>query len=313
MQTATQTLIQALKQTSTNYTKTQLQGEYVLLKPAAIPCMFIDGSNASIITAPSLCAQTIRTAQVSCKENVWSRKVQQFQSLARLTTEQTCIVENFGTNFQCGPFDVLANDLRQGLHAATPALIEGVVRRLAELNMAQQNMPLDGMLVLDGELSAQTYSEKEPLAKLHAIASERNTLLAGLSKTSTLVNAQGASFPSQLLSQGPKAAWLFVADTHQSFVEKRNATTGFVKLNAQSQHVFKLDVSTPEQLLPAANALASQANDAQLPGYPYGLIAADQIARITTSESNMYSQQVLASTEQELKTQIASVDAHCFF
>jgi len=305
MQTATQTLINALKQANAKYTQTQLQGEYVLLKPTAMPCMFIDGSNASIVTAPSFCAQTIRTAQVSYKENVWSRAVQQFQSLALLTTERICAVENFGTDFQCGPFDVLADDLRQGLHAATPVLIESVVRRLAELNMAQQNMLVNGVLVIDGELSAQTCSEKAPLAKLYSVADECNTLLAALSKTSTLVNAQGASFPSQLLSQGPKDAWLFV--------EQSNATTGFVKLHAQSQHVFKLDVSTQEQLLPAANALACYANDAQLPGYPYGLIAVDQLARITTSESNMYSQQILACTEQELKTHIASVNAHSFF
>ncbi|MDO8660762.1 MAG: hypothetical protein Q7K43_02645, partial [Candidatus Woesearchaeota archaeon] len=222
MQTATQNLIQALKKVSADYAKTLLRGDYAPLKPSARHCTFIDGSNVPIVTAPSFCAQTIRTAKVSWKENVWSRSVQQFQSLARLSTQQLCVVENFGTEFQCGPFDVLSDDLRQGLHATTPAFVGGVVRRLAEIYTAQQNMPLGGVLVLDGELSAQTCAEKVPIAKLHDAANDCKTVLAGLSKTSTLVNAQGASFLSQLLSEGPEGAWLFV--------EQSNATTGFVKL-----------------------------------------------------------------------------------
>ncbi len=311
MQTPTQTLIKALEASSKINTCTDILGEYTLLEPAVSSCTFVDGSNAVLVNTPSFCAQLIRIAGISFNAQPaqeWKRETQEFFSLAKLTTERMCDVENFGTRFCCGPFDLLGDDLRQGLHAASVAAVAGIVRRLAELSMAQQYLSRDNtanLLVLDGELSAQTVAEQPALAQIRAIADGQHTILSALSKTTAFVDVAGKSIPAQLLVQGPRQAWLFRA--HNA------TTTGFVKLHSRSQHVFKLDVAAPEQLLIAANSLASQANDAQLPGYPYGLIAVDQLACIQRAESNQHTQHILGHAEKVLSPAIASQNAHNFF
>jgi hypothetical protein len=84
---------------------------------------------------------------------------------------------------------------------------------------------------------------------------------------------------------------------------------GFVRLHARSQHVFRLDAA-PDAMLRAAALLASHAADAGFPGYPYGLVAADRLARVSRQESEQQKALFLATSGRELQAAIAGKDAH---
>ena len=289
-----------------------LRAEFINLTPTPCPSScFVDGGNAVLLATPDMCVQHIRVAAVCFAHQQCVQRVREdFYVLITNTGNDVFSVANFNMAFSCGPFDGKHEDLRQGSRPAQPERIGELVRRIAELELLarmSQNLSSASLLVLDGELEAQTVFEQPFLEQAMRSAGKRMLFLAGLSKTSRLLTNTGQSALAVLAQQGPPNAWLY-APAQQS-----KPATGVVKLHAKSNHVFRLDTERHADMQMVASQLATFATDAQLPGYPYGLIAADQLAKISVAEARVEQQAFMAVSEKSLKPFLAALDAHQYF
>ena len=173
------------------------------------------------------------------------------------------------------------SSIRIGQERAPISKVANIARRFAELALAskQPNSILDGTL-------EQTYNNEY---KYHSNFS-------ALAKSSSLFTASGNS-PTILLNKlSPEGCWNY------ELTEK----TSFVKLNENSKHVFRFEGN--KQLL---SALKTNSTDALFLGYPYGLVLADQLARVSNSEKRTLRAKFLLNKEnQEIINYLSTTNAH---
>jgi hypothetical protein len=266
---------------------------------------FIDGGQAELVKAPNFSVQFIRIASCTWKgkERIDQNKTEFYlliqaenkhgtaQGLA-YTGKTFSINDNQLINDQDISF--LANDptLRIGTKNADISQIGNVVRRFAELSIASQAQ--SDIVVLDGTLD-QTFSrEQQFLEKLP------NNVCA-LAKTSNLFTTNGAAAASVLNERGPPGAWNF----------KLTPTKSIVKLHPKTDYIFLFESN--QQANEAIQSLASQSNDAVFLGYPYGLIWADKIARVSHEEASLLRTQLfvhLGKDAERIRRYTSSTTAH---
>lgn len=279
----------------------------VLSQPAR-RIAFVDGGNAEILRAPNFSLQFIRLYATVHEDN---RRVRQqkkeFYALIAASGRNGLRyeIETFGTDFSV-QHAFAADDatLRTGMHLATPPAVADAVRTFAELSLAREvcNELRNGdILVRDGDLMPTQTHASGYVNELARIASQRGVLLAGLSKTTSILTDAGTSAAAALQRIAPAGMWLY---------QPPGSRTAFVKLHAKAGHVFRLDVLRPEHALQVASALASQATDPVFLGYPYGLIEADQFAQVPGSEAARLRLQVRAHGGTILNQHLAALNAH---
>lgn len=190
--------------------------------------------------------------------------------------------------------------LRAGLSLASPSTIVGVVRRYLELWFARK-LVQEGharIMVLDGSLAAKHAQEREMMEGLMSDASARNIPVIGLSKTSDLLTKKGSSVMGLLKHHGPACAWVYhpvlsypVLSPDSSGSSSSQIEMCFARLHPLASHVVRIDVaghrisSALPAILPLIiGTLADYSQDPVFFGYPYGLVDADQLARISKAE-----------------------------
>ncbi len=153
--------------------------------------------------------------------------------------------------------------IRQGNERGPISTLSAIARRYAELTMASQ-MKAEHVL-LDGTLTATFSGEEKYLQPL-------GNHVSALAKTCSLFTTCGNN-PAVLLQKltSRQGCWSYFVDEN----------TSFVKLYPQAKHIFRFDGNT--DMLPS---LLATSCDPLLPGYPYGLVLADQFARISHRERN---------------------------
>ncbi len=161
------------------------------------------------------------------------------------------------------------------------------------------------LLVRDGSLLRNNAYEERALQELFATGKN----VAGLSKTNTKLEA-GRSVTATLLAAGPGDPWLVPLEREERIL------VGVVKLHRRSEYAFRLDSKAADSSQSAGNGdrdaadssqsaadgnrnaarsaqnpslavaayLASLSSDPVFPGYPYPLIEADRMARVTNRE-----------------------------
>ncbi|MEW6617726.1 MAG: hypothetical protein AB1333_04930, partial [Patescibacteria group bacterium] len=109
-----------------------------------------------------------------------------------------------------------------------------------------------------------------------------NTNIIGVNKTTALLCNNGESIITALESFNKKGMWCY----YPLFSTHEHAVLGFVRLHALSKHVFRIEVpiAKKENIKEYASILASISCDGAFIGYPYGLIVADQLARVSNRE-----------------------------
>lgn len=183
-----------------------------------------------------------------------------------------------------------ANDpsLRNGNTQAPIEKITGVVRRFAELALAATVKSAD-YIIIDGTLEPTYTGEERYLEKLPP-----NTL--AVAKSSSLLTTSSLNPAIFLNQQGPPGTWIY----------KVNAQTSFAKLHKKSKHIFRTEGNTDALL-----ALLPHCNDAVFLGYPYGLIVADKLARISNQEKkSLMIQFLLHPCCKELLPHLQTSNAH---
>lgn len=255
---------------------------------------FVDGGQAEIISSGNFCLSFIRVfGQVFLGEKRAESFKKEFYLLATakyLENDLWYESKIFGDKLiEEKDLLISSNDssIRTGLERASISRISNMARRLAELSLAAE-IKAD-FIILDGTLEATFKGEERYLAKLN-----ENT--SALAKSCSLFTVSGNSPVVMLNKIGPSGSWSY-------FLEEK---THLVKLNEKAKHVFRFE-GNPE-ILPY---LIQNSKDALFLGYPYGLIFADKMARVSNDEKKSLQINFLLRKEnQEIAEYLSTSDAH---
>ncbi|MBI2651163.1 DNA double-strand break repair nuclease NurA [Candidatus Woesearchaeota archaeon] len=214
-------------------------------------------------------------------------------------------------------FSSMDETIKQGIARANISSMMNVVRRFSELKMALdilKDLEKNDLIVLDGSLQCTFTNEKKYFEELYKKAAEKNIIICGLSKTTTLMTDKGNSIANALNKYGVEGKWLYypVADIKSN---SHKAEMAFVKLHEKSKYIFRFEIykEQKEKIMQAVNMIADNCKDPVFVGYPYGLIEADKNARISNNEKGMI--KTLFSVKfgkewEKIKESLTSVDAH---
>lgn len=275
-------------------------------KQASGTITFIDGGQAELLKAPNFSLQFIRIYACTFKDK--TKATQHKHEFFLLATAQggadiTYQADLFPLQNEkiIAESDLAFNSMdptiRTGTERADISRIGGVARRFAELVLASRLATETGTAILDGTLEQTLGKEQNYLAKLPGN-------VAALAKTTSIFTAKGNSAAALLNNLGPAATW------HYQVTQEKQRTISFVKLHHQSDYVFRFETLGNSDVLPL---LAAHSTDPVFLGYPYGLIWADQNARVSNQEAAMLKTQFLlklGKDAKKIKKYLNAANAH---
>ncbi len=261
-----------------------LSHEFTPLAPQPLKACFVDGGNACIFDSPGVRIEYVRIAGViygvADAQGVNGARVKRW---ATKRLEGAVIIRNDGKQITATaekPLDfsltlpVDDEQLTLGREEVSLATVASLTRFLLECRLlCSLGEEHDcRLLVRDGSLVGKNAYEEWELTRLF----KSGKLVAGLSKTNTLLLRDGTAATARLLEDGPDGAW------QSPFGREGSIRISLVKLHPRANHAFRLDTLGEEERVAAA--LAAVSGDAAFPGYPYPLIEADRLARIPNRE-----------------------------
>jgi len=288
---------------------------------------FIDGGSSEIIKSSNFSLNLIRLYYTVYQNNKRiNAKKQDFYAFVytkNIDNELFYDVEFIELNNNALPNkqDLLLSSLdetiQQGIVRANISSVSNVIRRFSEIKTAINiidNLNNNDIIVLDGSLQCTFTNEKKYFEELYKKATEKNIIICGLSKTTTLMTDKGNSISNALNKFNIDGKWLYnpVVEIKSS---NHKAEMAFVKLHEKSKYVFRFEIykNQKEKINDVLNLVANNCNDSVFIGYPYGLIESDRNARVSTQEKEMML--TLFSTKfgkdwEKIKESLSSIDAH---
>lgn len=261
--------------------------------------VFIDGGNAELVNVPGLSLQIIRNAAVVLQENrLIESKKRDFYVLAT-TTDKLTQARIFGEEEE-----IVETEL-------DPVKFCETIRRASELKLAIDELDKE-TVVLDGTLEAQNEIERNHLDELRLQTISKKARVVAVAKTTSLRTDTGKSFAALLNQRDGSWQYHPVVDINSDY---HRAEMFFVKLHEKSDHVFRVEMFKDQknEIAKIAGALKNNSKELTFPGYPYGLVLADKIARISNEEANLIKTKLFAaagSKWKNIKKGLAAVDAH---
>jgi len=263
----------------------------VLSEPVSLRACFVDGGNAPVFESPEARVEFVRLygTVYDGKERIRTKRKegilllrygQDGEAHAGETSQEVITVKstmqstvkngaplNFGLTLSADD-----PELRFGRERVSLATAASLARFLLECSFLQLLGADCALLVRDGSLVPNNGHEARALKELFTTGK----LVAGLSKTNTLLTSDGLGAGAAALAEGPERPWL------SPVKEEEGIAVSIVRLHAKSRYAFRLDTNGQSELI--ARALLSLSGDAAFPGYPYPLIEADRMARVTNHE-----------------------------
>ena len=260
---------------------------FQILNSVPAEMAFVDGGNAIICSSGNFCLSFIRVAAVS---SIGKSDVHEFYVLTYSRYEQELIFYSkiFGsTLIDIHDLEISSADLKMRDNEGQITTVASMARRFAELSLATQVQA--NFVLLDGTLEKTYKNEEKYLRLLH-------NAHGALAKTSSLCTTAGQN-PLVLLQKfGPPGCWQY------RLAEK----ISFVKLHPHAKHVFRFEGNMA--MLPH---LVENSKDAVFLGYPYGLILADKLARVSNDEKKSLMMNFLLRKEnREIVDYLHATDAH---
>ena len=216
-----------------------------------------------------------------------------------------------------------------GENRAEISKIGDIARRFAEIKLATEvintenenhGLDHDDIIILDGNLRATYTNEDKYFNELYETASSKNILVTGLCKTSNLLTEKGNNIINVLQHLSPEGNWYYhpIIEINEP---KHNAEMMFVKLNTASEYIFRFeihkqhltnDLEFNNKVNEILNLLIKNSNDYSFPGYPYGLVKADEFARISNQEKQYLKSKILFTLKKEnnINACLKALDAH---
>jgi hypothetical protein len=305
---------------------------------------FVDGGNQEALGAPNFSVQINRVyfnvfrSQERCLKGCLSNRFEFFSSV------YSCFKENeIFYNTSLFPlrnefetllpkeadlsFNSYDRTVTTGTMRADISRVGSIARRFAEwvyaCHVVKNILGKGDILVLDGSLQTAFTNESKYSYELYKEAQSRGVLVAGLSKTSGLFTSTGLSLLGavhRLADETSYGSWFY--PVAQAASSDHNAFIFVTKLHPKAERVFRFEIYGPQfakmsenDVNEAFSQLASNAQDISFPGYPYGLIDADQFARIRDEEVEGFQILLLSQISRQSKWEkfvkdIRAGDAH---
>lgn len=184
--------------------------------------------------------------------------------------------------------------------------IASLPRKFAEWKMAAGaaigELDSGDILVIDGSLQTGFEGNEAKYAReLYDMAEAKDVTLCGLSKTSMAMTKAGHLLLPPIHKAGleslGRSKWFVSVGTQKDGDDRGHSLV--VRLHEESDYVFRLEILdkqySEETAARVAASLASNARDASIPGYPYGAIEADNVARVRRSHARAAENSLLAN------------------
>lgn len=255
---------------------------------------FIDGGNTEILKAPNFSLQLIRIYHTIYQENqrINSKKIEFYILINAINQENNIIYKTqfFELNKEEIKFNSFDETIRQGKHRISISSIGNVIRRFAELETAKDmvnELDNEDIIILDGDLKASITNEIDYLEELYKKAIEKNITICALSKTSELFTEKGNALIPILNEIAPNKEWYYYPLVKINN-KAHKVNMYIVKLHKNSGYTFKFEMfnETEYNRDEILNLLKNNSKDAVFLGYPYGLIEADKLARVSNKEKD---------------------------
>ena len=304
---------------------------------------FVDGGNLELIGAPNFSIQLNRVygAKWHNDRRITNKRLEFFSA-----TYSTSLVDNqiqYKTIFELDSNEIkfrkllpkeedlsfAANDrsIMSGNQVADISRVSSIGRRFAEWTNATDlidELNENDILMIDGTLQTNFTNESTYLTNLRRKAREKRVILCGLSKTSSLQTTTGLSLLGSINrlaeENNIKREWYYPFAISKS--TDHDVMIFIIKLSRNSNRIFRFEVDRKTfeelsdlQINEIFSTIMRNSNDLSFIGYPYGLIDADNMARVSYDESDEYRgiiTSVLAQSgaSKEFLRHIQAKDAH---
>lgn len=260
----------------------------------------IDGGTAEIIKVPTLAVVLNR---VYCNSFVGMKKLDFFDkctfvSITRAVkegekifyeTEVTQVLEG-EWKFQFPRVDSTAEEMKVGRSRGDINRAVSMARRFCEWAYVENALRSGSEFILmDGTLQTAFPGESELAKVVHDAAAKQGSLIAGLSKTTTLFTLEGHPISGFLENLARKKGFpRWVARIGRSEEWTNRAVVYFVRLNEGADRGFRLDVFEEvdaDRLKRLLRGLVANSKYFAFPGYPYALIDAHTYAKVGMEEA----------------------------
>jgi hypothetical protein len=230
-------------------------------------------------------------------------------------------------------FSSFDHTLMNGINRAEISNAANAIRRFVELKMAKSvsDGKLADAIVLDGNLQITMTNENKYLNELYESCTENNVILTAISKTNSLFTDNGNLLSAVLSSISKIPTWFYhpIAEINNP---SHKAEMFFAKFHPKSRHVFRLEIFNmsanrkaisdhaqkssifDRQKIKAEEAiheLAGNCIDPIFIGYPYGLVEADRVARVSNHEKESLKTMLMVKLRNKnIEKYLNSVNAH---
>jgi hypothetical protein len=286
---------------------------------------YIDGGNTEIINSPGFVVHLTRIAYCIFQSDQQFRdmkipQVMDFFTIAYAEKEGRDIVDLIFNSYDS---TLMEGRRRASLSKAATASRIFTEWKLAE-KLCKNVLRSEDILVRDGSLQSRITGESNYANKAYNEALKNGVYFSGLAKTSTLFTSSGMPLFSaiSLLAKKNnlnKSRWFYYPIVEINAPDHK-AVMIAVKLHPRSKHVFRYEILKPQAenkdvLREIVSKIALSASDLTFPGYPYGLIEADRLARVREEEIEPLQIQLFSTVSElgawsELEAFMRTVDAH---
>jgi hypothetical protein len=280
---------------------------------------FLDGGNLELIGAPNFSIQLNRVyyGLFAGKRRIQPRNLPQRMDFFSLTfarfkddnifyeTSLFPVIEDHREllpDFRDLSFDSTDRKIMVGESRADIGRVASIAKRFAEWEFAKrivdEELADKDVLVMDGTLRTAFTNESKYARSAYQASRTKGVIYTGLSKSSRLFTTTGLSLLGAIRSlatdRGVVPLWYYypIAD---SLSPDHEAAIFITKLGEQSQRVFRYEIDaesikslSTDELNEIFWQLSLNCTDLGFPGYPYGLVDADDKARIRHEELEMY-------------------------
>lgn len=251
---------------------------------------FVDGGNATIILSNNFLMQSVKLAVPIYSNNSKVKTIRKEFFLGIIMKQDEL---NIVTDPEQDFVDSLNIDKKTANKYLKEKDLEGfanLIRRLFELNFALELLQNNeiSILVIDGSLKSKELIENKIIDKIYSQAKLTNSVVIGLSKTSsfTLKNGKQLALVAEEIAENKliPTPWLLKLGNIESG-QGLQIKTGLIKLVEKAYIPLRIDYfEKDESRLGKICELIGQSNDPIFRGYPYGLIEADKEARVTNED-----------------------------
>lgn len=311
---------------------------------------FVDGGNREVLHAPDLSIQLVRVGTVLFKNGLRAANRRlpervEYICLARALPMDGRIfyrAELLPLRPSCGAFlpdpawltiDSQDDQLASGRFRLDISVVGAAARRFSEWlamsELIRNELGPGDIAVRDGTLQTAVRHEAAAASVAFSAARDNGTVLTALAKTSQLFTSSGLSLLAAVeelwrRNQGARTApgrWYYHPLVKNEHPEHR-AEIFACRLHPSARHVFRFEIFRDQaramsgaELGRVFSELAANSRDLSFPGYPYGLVDADEVARIRRSEKETISA-ILASALagkgcwEKLQPHLGATDAH---